>query len=49
MLFNDSIYYNINYGRLDASREEVEVAAKQVGWEGRFEGGQAQVLMFQST
>ena len=31
MLFNDTIYYNIHYGRLSASREEVEEAAKQVG------------------
>ncbi len=31
VLFNDTIYYNINYGRLDATREEVEGAAKQVG------------------
>lgn len=29
VLFNDTIQYNINYGRLDASREEVEEAAKQ--------------------
>ena len=28
VLFNDSIYYNILYGRPDASREEVEVAAR---------------------
>ncbi|MHB1099901.1 MAG: ABCB family ABC transporter ATP-binding protein/permease [Burkholderiales bacterium] len=28
VLFNDSIYYNIAYGRLDASREEVFEAAK---------------------
>ncbi|KAG0357078.1 ATP-binding cassette sub- B member 6, mitochondrial [Gamsiella multidivaricata] len=28
VLFNDSIYYNINYGRTDASKEEVEAAAK---------------------
>lgn len=28
-LFNNSIYYNINYGRIDASREEVEQAAKR--------------------
>lgn len=31
MLFNDTIYYNIQYGRLDATREEVEDAARQVG------------------
>lgn len=31
VLFNDTIAYNINYGRLSASREEVEAAAKQVG------------------
>lgn len=31
MLFNDTIYYNIAYGRLGASREEVEEAARQVG------------------
>ncbi|MBG7602204.1 MAG: ABC transporter ATP-binding protein/permease [Gammaproteobacteria bacterium] len=28
VLFNNSIYYNINYGRFDASREEVEQAAR---------------------
>jgi ATP-binding cassette, subfamily B, heavy metal transporter len=28
VLFNDSIYYNILYGRPDASREEVEAAAR---------------------
>ena len=28
VLFNDSIYYNILYGRTDASREEVEAAAR---------------------
>ncbi|HEY6980914.1 MAG TPA: ABC transporter ATP-binding protein/permease [Reyranella sp.] len=28
VLFNDTIYYNIAYGRPDASREEVEQAAK---------------------
>lgn len=28
VLFNDSIYYNINYGRTSANREEVEEAAK---------------------
>lgn len=28
VLFNDSIYYNILYGRPDATREEVEAAAK---------------------
>ncbi len=28
VLFNDSIYYNIAYGRPDASREEVEQAAR---------------------
>ncbi|MGC2856086.1 ABCB family ABC transporter ATP-binding protein/permease [Novispirillum sp. DQ9] len=28
VLFNDSIYYNIAYGRPDASREEVETAAR---------------------
>ncbi|KAI8051854.1 P-loop containing nucleoside triphosphate hydrolase protein [Thamnidium elegans] len=28
-LFNNSIYYNINYGRIDATREEVEQAAKR--------------------
>ena len=28
VLFNDTIYYNVNYGRLDASREEVENAAR---------------------
>lgn len=28
-LFNNSIYYNINYGRISASREEVEQAAKR--------------------
>ena len=31
VLFNDTIYYNIAYGRLGASREEVEEAARQVG------------------
>ena len=29
VLFNDTIYYNIAYGRLDADREEVYSAAKQ--------------------
>jgi len=28
VLFNDSIYYNIAYGRTEATREEVEAAAK---------------------
>ena len=28
VLFNDTIYYNIAYGRIDASREEVERAAR---------------------
>ncbi len=28
VLFNDSIYYNIAYGRTDASRQEIEAAAK---------------------
>ncbi|KAI8606075.1 hypothetical protein EDD21DRAFT_394120 [Dissophora ornata] len=28
VLFNDSIYYNINYGRTNATREEIEAAAK---------------------
>src|SRR5262245_15388139 len=28
VLFNDSIYYNISYGRPDATREEVEQAAR---------------------
>ena len=28
VLFNDTIYYNIRYGRWDASREEIEAAAK---------------------
>ena len=28
VLFNDTIYYNISYGRLDATREEVEKAAE---------------------
>ena len=27
VLFNDSIYYNINYGRIDATKDEVEYAA----------------------
>lgn len=27
-MFHDSIYYNINYGRIHASRDEVEDAAK---------------------
>ena len=31
VLFNDSIYYNINYGRLGGGKQEVEEAAKQVG------------------
>ena len=31
VLFNDTIYSNIQYGRLDATREEVEDAARQVG------------------
>ena len=29
VLFNDTIYYNIAYGRLGADREEVYSAAKQ--------------------
>ena len=28
VLFNDTIYYNIAYGRTDATREEIEAAAK---------------------
>ena len=28
VLFNDTIYYNLAYGRLDASREEIEMAAE---------------------
>jgi ATP-binding cassette, subfamily B, heavy metal transporter len=28
VLFNDTVYYNIAYGRADASREEVEEAAR---------------------
>ena len=28
VLFNDTIYYNIRYGRTDANREEVEAAAR---------------------
>ena len=28
VLFNDTIYYNIRYGRTDATREEVEAAAR---------------------
>lgn len=34
VLFNDTIYYNIAYGNLSASREAVEAAAKaaQVWW-----------------
>jgi ATP-binding cassette, subfamily B, heavy metal transporter len=28
VLFNDSIFYNIQYGRMDASREEVEAAGR---------------------
>ncbi|KAF9985664.1 Homocysteine S-methyltransferase 1 [Modicella reniformis] len=28
VLFNDSIYFNINYGRSNASKDEVEMAAK---------------------
>jgi ATP-binding cassette subfamily B protein len=28
VLFNDTIYYNIAYGRTDATREEVEAAAR---------------------
>lgn len=28
VLFNDTIYYNIAYGRTDASREEIEAAAR---------------------
>ncbi|KAF9114100.1 ATP-binding cassette sub- B member 6, mitochondrial [Mortierella sp. AM989] len=28
VLFNDSIYYNINYGKSDATKDEVEAAAK---------------------
>lgn len=29
VLFNDSIFYNINYGRISATKEEVEDAAKR--------------------
>lgn len=29
VLFNDTIFYNIRYGRLDATAEEVYAAAKQ--------------------
>lgn len=29
VLFNDTIYYNIQYGNLAADREQVERAAKQ--------------------
>ncbi len=29
VLFNDTIYYNIAYGRIEASREEVEAVAEQ--------------------
>ena len=29
VLFNDSIFYNINYGNLDATKEEVIDAAKK--------------------
>ena len=28
VLFNDTIYYNIRYGRWDATRDEIEAAAK---------------------
>ncbi|WP_241087003.1 ABCB family ABC transporter ATP-binding protein/permease [Candidatus Vondammii sp. HM_W22] len=28
VLFNDTIYYNLAYGRLDATREEIEMAAE---------------------
>ena len=31
VLFNDTIFYNIVYGRLSATREEVEEAARRVG------------------
>jgi ABC-type transport system involved in Fe-S cluster assembly fused permease/ATPase subunit len=29
VLFNESIYYNIAYGRLGATQEEVNAAARQ--------------------
>lgn len=31
VLFNDTIFYNIKYGNLDASEAEVHDAARQVG------------------
>ncbi len=34
VLFNDTIFYNIMYGNLNASDEEVYDAARQVGCEG---------------
>lgn len=34
VLFNDSIFYNIQYGRLDASLEEVEKAAEMAALKG---------------
>lgn len=37
VLFNDSIYYNIAYGRPDASREEVERAARMAHLQGFIE------------
>ena len=30
VLFNDTIMYNIRYGRLDATEEDIYVAARQV-------------------
>lgn len=33
ILFNNSIYYNIAYGKLDASEQEVKYAAQQAGLE----------------
>lgn len=39
VLFNDTIYYNIAYGNLNASKADVEAAATaaQVGWKLVFE------------
>jgi ATP-binding cassette subfamily B protein len=38
VLFNDTIYYNIAYGRPDASREEVEQAARMANIDGFIRG-----------
>ena len=42
VLFNDSIFYNINYGRPDASREEVFAAARAAERGLKLSGGEKQ-------